>query len=284
MHPDLLKKQSLQGAKESYEKSSQSLNAESACTRAINSHSQIFKSVKCIGESLESIKISVDYCKNVTAAETLIANIDGGHIKEKGDKRSFEAMVATVHHPESLRRVDKNHNRIASKMIVSSAKDDQQKTMIALFKQACKSQGMTQKTLVTCLADGADNCWSIAHSIDNDCKKITFILDWFHLAMKFKNIAIPNENSVLYSKIKWHLWHGKHTTALIRLDQLKFLIKDSITLIKLNKLEAYIRNNKEGIINYGSRKRSGIVYTSNLAEATVNTIINDCHGPRLLLH
>ena len=46
MHPDLLKKQALQGSKESYKKSSVTLNAESACNRAINSHSQIFKTVK----------------------------------------------------------------------------------------------------------------------------------------------------------------------------------------------------------------------------------------------
>jgi hypothetical protein len=48
MHPELLKKQALQGSKESYKKSSISLNAESADSRAINSHSQIFKTVKLV--------------------------------------------------------------------------------------------------------------------------------------------------------------------------------------------------------------------------------------------
>ena len=50
---DLLEKQALQGAKESYEKLSKSPNAESAAKLPINSHSQIYKSVKCVGEALE---------------------------------------------------------------------------------------------------------------------------------------------------------------------------------------------------------------------------------------
>jgi len=93
--------------------------------------------------------------------------------------------------------------------------------------------------------------------------------------MKFKNIAIPDEHAALYAKVKWHLWHGKPETSLIRLEQLKQLIKDSSTIEKLNKLATYIRNNKEGIVNYGARKRAGLVYTSNLAESTVNTLINE---------
>ena len=96
--------------------------------------------------------------------------------------------------------------------------------------------------------------------------------------MKFKNIAIPEEHKLLYGKVKWHLWHGKADTALLRLKQLKTLIKDDSTTVgKLDKLSTYISNNKEGIINYEVRKRAGLSYTSNLAESTVNTLINDRH-------
>jgi len=275
MHPDLLKKQSLQGSKESYEKSSKTLNAESAAKRSVNSHSQIFKSVNRVGEALEAIKSSSDYGKGAKAVDKLNINIDGGHIKARGDNRSFEAMVATVHHPDNLKSVNKSHNIIELKTAVASAKNDEQETMKKLFKSACKKQGMTEKTTVTCFADGAENCWSIAHSIDSDCREVTCILDWFHIGMKFKNIKIPEEHADLYDKVKWHLWHGKSNTALIRLAQLKALIVDSPTLTKLNKLETYIRNNEEGIVNYGARKRLGLAYTSNYAESTVNTLIND---------
>jgi hypothetical protein len=275
MHPDLLKKQALQGSKESYKKSSVALNAESTANRAINSHSQIFKTVKAIGETLEEIKTSDDYIKKVASAEILIANIDGGHIKARGNNRSFEAMIATVYRPENLKYVDKNHNILTSKTIVASAKEDKQNAIKTLFKTACKTQGMTLATDVTCLADGAENCWSIAHFIKDECKNLTFVLDWFHISMKFKNIAIPEEYKEQYSKVKWCLWHGKVNDALNRLEQLKSSIEDTSTISKLKRLAIYIENNKDGLINYSDRKRNGLVYTSNLAEGTVNTLINE---------
>lgn len=284
IHPDLLEKQALQGSNESYEKSSRSLNADSGMKRAINSHSQIYKTVKSVGELLEEIKSATDYGKENCVAkgvDELISNIDGGHIKSREEGRSFEAMVASVHRPESLVYVDKNHNKIESKSVVASAKDDRQETMKLLFKQACISQGMTSKTTVICLADGAENCRSIARSIEADCSNMVYILDWFHIGMKFKNIAIPDEHKDLYNKVKWHLWHGKPETALIRLEQLKEKIsedaqsEESKTLAKLDKLSIYISNNKEGIVDYSKRKQAGLVYTSNLAETNVNSLINE---------
>jgi len=275
IHPELLKKQALQGSKESYKKSSISLNAESTGSRAINSHSQIFKTIKLVGESLEKIKSSEDCANKVDSTKTLIANIDGGHIKARGTNRSFEAMIATVYKPESLKYVDKHHNTLTSKTIVASAKDDKQGAIKALFKTACKTQGMDSSTNVTCLADGAANCWSIAHSIKDECKNLTFILDWFHIAMKFKNIAIPDDNKDLYGRIKWCLWHGRVDVSLIRMEQLKLSIEDVSIITKLNKLTTYIKNNKDSIINYSKRKRENLTYTSNLAEGTVNTLINE---------
>ena len=274
MHPDLLAKQALQGSKESYEKSSQSLNAESAMKRSVNGHMRISRSVTCVGEQLEKIKLSKGDGQSDRKAETLLANIDGGHIKARGDNRSFEAMVATVYRPESLEYVNKNHNTIPSKSIVASAKDDSQETMKAFFKSACRAQGMTVATKVICLADGADNCWSIARSIEKDCQELVFVLDWFHISMKFTNIVIPDEHKALYDKAKWNLWHGNSEAALIRLEELNILIKDHPKKTKLNKLATYISNNKKGIVNYSGRQKEGLVYTSNLAESTVNTLIN----------
>ena len=152
IHPDLLKKQALQGCKESYEKSSISLNAESANQRPANGHSQISRVVKLVGEKLEQVKISTKPINKKSTPE-LIANIDGGHIKARGDNRSFEAMVATVCKPEKLMRVDKHHNALEAKTIVASAKSDEQTTMKALFKNACIAEGMGKSTEVICLAE-----------------------------------------------------------------------------------------------------------------------------------
>ena len=184
-------------------------------------------------------------------------------------------MVATVYCPENIQYVNRNHNELTSKSSVASAKDDDQATVKLLFKRACAAQGMNKETTVTCLADGADNCWSIARSIKDDCQEVVCILDWFHIGMKFKNISIPDEHSELYEKIKWCLWHGDTVKALDKLGDLQKLLSDNKTLLKLGKLGTYIRNNLEGIVNYGERKRQGLTYTSNIAEMTVNTLIND---------
>ena len=43
--------------------------------------------------------------------------------------------------------------------------------------------------------------------------------------------------------------------------------------------ETYIENNVDKIINYDERHNNGLVYTSNLAECTVESLINQrCKG------
>ena len=275
IHPDLLEKQAIQGSKKSYQKASDSLNAESCKIRGVNSHTQIYRTLALVSEPLEKTRSSVEGVKQGDEAVSLIANIDGGHIKARGENRLFEAMIATVYRPENLEYVDKNHNKITSKTMVASAKDDGQASIKALFKSACVTQGLSAETTVTCLADGAANCYSIAHSIKKDCKGITYILDWFHIAMKFKNISIPSDYEDQFSAAKWHLWHGNYKKALASLDELKSQIVDVSIKTKLTKLSNYIKNNKDGIVNYQQRKSDGLVYTSNLAESTANTLIND---------
>ena len=124
IHPDLLKKQALQGCKESYKKSSISLNAESGSKRPVNGHSQISRVVKLVGEKLEQLKIAIKLTNKESTLE-LVANIDGGHIKAHGDNRLFEAMIATVYKPEKFKRVNKSHNIIEAKTTVASAKNDE---------------------------------------------------------------------------------------------------------------------------------------------------------------
>ncbi len=143
IHPDLLKK-AVQGVQSSYEMASNVLDAESAHKRSINSHSQIYKSVKLVSTPLEYIRTLSNAVNDRDAASSIIANIDGGHIKSKGAGRSFEAMIATVYRPENIKDVDKHHNSITKKSTVASAKSDAQQTMNALFKSACEEQGMNK--------------------------------------------------------------------------------------------------------------------------------------------
>ena len=231
-----------------------------------------------MGEKLEEVNIAEKEIDELKSVPQLIANIDGGHVKARGDNRSFEAMVATVYKPEKLKRVDKNHNALESKTIVASAKSDEQTTIKTLFKNACITEGMGKGTEITCLADGEDNCKSIAYSIAGDCKSMTYILDWFHIAMKFQNISIPEIGKELLQSTKWNLWHNNCDKALERLKELmeiETIAADKPLYLKLSRLSTYISNNKDGIVNYEERKNKGLVFTSNLAESAVNTLINE---------
>lgn len=275
IHPDLLKKQALQGSKESYKKSATSLDADSASSRPINNHTQIMRAVEQVANVMVPLKIAT---VPTMCCPELVANIDGGHIKSIGESRSFEAMIATVYRPESLVTVNKNQNEIVDKTTVASAKDDSQKTMKQLFIAACLTQGMSEKSTVTCLADGADNCQDIANSIKEHCNNVIYILDWFHIGKRFQNISIPSEHREKYKHIKFNLWHGNVDNALKRLDefmQIEDIAKNDSTIDKLKKLSFYISNNSSGIINYAARRKAGLVFTSNLAECTVNTVINE---------
>jgi len=96
----------------------------------------------------------------------VIVQVDGGHIPLKQqDKRSFEALSGVVYRPESIRRIDQHHREINSKSLALSAEDDHLATMKTYLLNAALKQGMKPDTVVTALADGACNCWSVILSL-----------------------------------------------------------------------------------------------------------------------
>jgi len=52
---------------------------------------------------------------------------------------------------------------------------------------------MKPDTVVTALADGACNCWSVILSLTPHCQQLLCILDWFHIAKKFQNVRSADE-------------------------------------------------------------------------------------------
>ena len=57
------------------------------------------------------------------------------------------------------------------------------------------------------------------------------------------------------------------------------LAKDEKHVDRINKLYNYITNNRAKIVNYEERQQAGLVFTSNLAESTVESLINRrCKG------
>jgi hypothetical protein len=146
-------------------------------------------------------------------------------------------------------------------------------TIVAALKQ-----GLSPRTNITALCDGAENCWKIVEALAPLCASLTSILDWFHLSMKIQTMALPEGLKPKLDRIKWHLWRGKTENALTRLGSLIENCPKSYKQ-RLEKLKAYIKNNTAKIVDYRKRQKNGLVFTSHLAESTVESLINQrCKG------
>ncbi len=276
-HPELVKLQAETGARESFQRASGILNAGCGMKRKINNDVTIMKQVGKVGERLDSLKKSATWCENKSVADSLTLTTDGGHVQNhEVGKQSFEELISTVYKPEDRESIGKDHWRLTNKLSVGSAKSDAQKTIKQQTLNACKKMGMTQQTDMTALCDGASNCWSVIESITPHCKALTSILDWFHIGKKFKEreSKIPQEQRDRYDRAKWHLWHGHPDTSMIRLQQVQAALTDTVAKDKVQELLNYVDNNRDYIVKYHFRRLNHQVYTSQLAETSVNSLIN----------
>ncbi len=277
---ELKKIQSQLGSTHSYRESEEIFDLFSSEPRKINNHDRIKHVVESIGNSVEEMNKDEKEIIGAEPAPELIVNVDGGHIKTTEEKQSIEAMISVVYKPESIESNDNGtRNYITSKHCAASIKDDNQELIISGTIVAALKQGLTEKTNVTALCDGAANCWNVVEAIRPLCAQMTCILDWFHLAMKIQNISLAPHLKEKLIKIKWHLWRGKFDNALVRLDQLLELSKNEKDIRKIEKFLHYIKNNRDKIVNYRERQKLGLVFTSNMAESTVESLINQrCKG------
>jgi hypothetical protein len=278
---ELQKIQSELGATHTYRESERLLDMFSGGERYINNHDRIKQVSESVGNALSKITQAEKEIVAVAEVKELVLNIDGGHIKTTEDGlRSIEAMTSVIYQPEAIKSNKKDtYNHIESKNCSASICDDNQEQMICSTIVAALKQGLGKSTHVTALCDGAANCWNVAEAIRPLCGSMTSILDWFHVAMKIENISLPEQLKEKLLNVKWHLWRGKIDEALDRLTQLVTLAKDEKHIDRINKLYNYITNNSAKIVNYEERQKAGLVFTSNLAESTVESLINRrCKG------
>jgi len=279
VHPDLAKMQCETGVNHSFRTAQKILNLQSNGIRKINNHDRIKKVIDAVGSEIKKelqrpFKLPVNH----QIAKELILQVDGGHLKsDNPEQLSFEALTSVIYRPENLKKKGER-GFIESKQCAASALDDELKTIKRNTLIAAKKQGLSTTTHVTALCDGAQNCWSVVDAIKSQCGSLTTILDWFHLSMKFQNTAMPPEHKNKLIRIKWHLWRGHADRALIRLLELKESVdikyKPSITT-----LQTYIENNKTRIVDYRTRYKNGEAISSQMAESTVESLINQrCKG------
>ncbi len=281
IHPDLAKLQCEQGALYSYREAERNLEKLTVHRRRVNNHNQIRLLTDTVGEVLaeENLEPPADQdC--APPADELIVQVDGGHIPIKDkEKRSFEALSAVVYRPESIRAVDKHHREIESKSCALSARDDGQVTIKTYVLNAAWKQGLVEDTKVTALADGANNCWSALSSLENHCKNLTRILDWWHIGKNFQNArgAVEEGAKEMLERIKWKLWHGKSEEALTKLELLITNVTDPKNRKKLKELHKYLKRNQAYLVNYEKREREKQPFSSQVAESHIESLVNARH-------
>lgn len=278
---ELQKIQSELGARHTYREAEHLLSLFSGAERSINNHDRINQVTESVGCSLVAISQHEREIAATDETDELILNVDGGHIKTTElDARSMEALASVIYRPEAIAANNKDtRNHLTSKNCAASILNDNQEQFISSTIIAALKQGLGSKTHVTALCDGAQNCWNVVEAIKPLCGSMLCILDWFHISMKMKNIALPEALKPKFLRVKWHLWRGNVECALLRLSQLATEATTDRALDKINQFITYVSNNRDRIIDYRDRKKNGLVFTSNLAESTVESLINRrCKG------
>jgi len=276
MHPDLTKLQCEYAAEHSYSQASELLNKKSGGSkRPVNNTMTLHKVIDKVGNYISDNPL-LYVSDHVAPADELVAQTDGGHIKTtEEEKRSFEALISVLYKPENM--IDKNEKgrgEIIKKHCAASALDDSLHRIIQSTFAAAKKEGITKNTRIIALCDGADNCWNVINSLEKHCAGIERILDWFHITMKFKNIAVSETNKDLFERAKWSIWHGDLVGAAFKLTELFGKTKNLKNKKRILKLRNYLINNFDKIVNYSERERNNKIFTSNIAECAVESLIN----------
>jgi len=159
----------------------------------------------------------------------------------------------------------------------------------ARLDQFLFASGVAPDERVTVISDDAGE---FGKAVDGSQLARGRILDWFHIAMKFKaakNSVLgsqtmePHERIAVETEIdhaKWLVWHGKGRQSVSRIKALDatLLAKEgyehSTLYWNLRRLYFYIENNAGTLVNYGMRYHKGLPISSSIAESAVNLVVS----------
>jgi hypothetical protein len=214
-----------------------------------------------------------------------VVSIDTAHIKSasEAEGRTFEIAVARCGRGQ-------RGSRPAHYFVTA---DTSKQGLRLRTLQALQREGYTGRSEITVLSDGAEIMKRLPRGLPRPTRHI---VDWFHIAMKIQPLQQvadhivrwrdewTNETVILDEEIralKWKLWHRQVDRAI---QQLEEMIADMAILRERGDLSAgriwqlaqplltCVRLNKDAIVGYGARYRSGRRITTALAESAVNSV------------
>ena len=155
--------------------------------------------------------------------------------------------------------------------------------------QFLTASGAGPNERVTIFTDGAGE---FEKAVNGSSRPTCRILDWFHIAMKFRAIeqtarkhpdmVAPNGRGLCeeIASCKWLVWHGKASKAVTRLKR----IHDAFDVIQEEQYSAlywnlrhawwYLRSNDRYLVNYGRRHYKGLPISSAIAESAVSEVVS----------
>lgn len=159
----------------------------------------------------------------------------------------------------------------------------------ARLDQFLFASGVAPDERVTVISDDAGE---FGKAVDGSQLARGKILDWFHIAMKFKaarnsvfgsQTIEPDEQIAIETEIdhaRWLVWHGNGRRSVSRIKALDATLlakagyEYSTLYWNLRRLYFYIENNAGTLVNYGMRYHKGLPISSSIAESAVNLVIS----------
>ena len=159
----------------------------------------------------------------------------------------------------------------------------------ARLDQFLFASGVAPDERVTVISDDAGE---FGKAVDGSQLARGRILDWFHIAMKFKaakNSVLgsqtiePEERIAVETELdhaKWLVWHGKGRQSVFRIKALDATplaregYEHSTLYWNLRRLYFYIEHNAGTLVNYGMRYHKGLPISSSIAESAVNLVVS----------
>jgi hypothetical protein len=242
-----------------------------------------------VGASLERDAVSpTTSSAPVPPARAMTVSIDGGHVRSAHgyQGRTFEVFAALV------------GNNNGQEVVFSSvpAEANKQRRQLGGVLQGL---GVTQKTPVTVLSDGAAGPRTFGEAASE--QPVRHVLDWFHLAMRIQHVAqcvkswpdttaedrqIGADVADRVEHIHWRLWHGQVRRApdLIgqTLSRLNVLARMKSTtagvaskmMHPLVALETYVAGLADLIIDYATARRCEEPFSTSPIERAVQWLLH----------
>ena len=203
-----------------------------------------------------------------------VLEIDGAYIRAVADKcdgrNSFGIITSRLIKPDGPGAWNAYVN-------------EQTRSPLSRLHHFLHLQDVDLHTSVAIISDGGED---VAYPTYLPWRPVQRILDWFHIAMRFeyvlqrlrgsrKSDPLTAEASLKrVGSAKWRLWHGHASGCL---DQLKVVLPQCSGPLygRVNELIVYLSRNRDRLVNYGARYRSGLPISTSTAESAVESVVGD---------